>query len=430
LKVYYLLFDEERAEQLFAIPNRFTMMSTDTPQPIDGGRRAWMATFGSWWALFVTFGWINSLGVFQAYYEENLLSDFSPSAIAWIASTQQCLMYSGGLVFGKLFDSHGPRWLLIAGGFGHVFGLVMTSISTQYYQIFLAQAICSAVGASCVYYACLGSLATWFQKRRATAYGIAASGSSVGGIVFPIMVSRLINQIGFGWTMRAVALIVLIGVVVTAFTLESNRTHTPTAFSLGAYLQPFKELQFAMLVASLTVFSFGLFLPFNFLVSEAQSRGMSAELANYTIAILNAASIFGRILPGLLADRFGRFNLMIICTGMSGVITLALWLPGQSNAATICFAAVFGFFSGGYVSLTPALVAEISSIQDIGLRTASLFFFVSIAVLAGSPIGGALIDENGGSYSHLQIFAGSMMCAGSLLVLGVRLLLFTTGTET
>lgn len=61
-----------------------------------------MATFGSWWALFVTFGWINSLGVFQAYYEENLLSDFSPSAIAWIASTQQCLMYSGGLVFGKL----------------------------------------------------------------------------------------------------------------------------------------------------------------------------------------------------------------------------------------------------------------------------------------------------------------------------------------
>jgi MFS family permease len=69
--------------------------------------------------------------VFQSYYEQTLLQDYSPSAISWIASVQQCLIYSAGIVLGKIFDGYGPRWLLIIGGLTKVFGLMMTSVSTK-----------------------------------------------------------------------------------------------------------------------------------------------------------------------------------------------------------------------------------------------------------------------------------------------------------
>lgn len=61
-------------------------------------------------------------------------------------------MLAGGPFVGKIFDDYGPRYLLAGGTFFHVFGLMMTSISKKYYQILLAQAICSAIGASMVFY--------------------------------------------------------------------------------------------------------------------------------------------------------------------------------------------------------------------------------------------------------------------------------------
>jgi hypothetical protein len=118
-------------------PNPFLTISTTKKAPtwpIDGGSKAWLSTFGAWWAIFITFGWVNSPGVFQSYYERTLLRDYSPSAISWIASVQQCLIYSTGIVLGKLFDGYGPRWLVIIGGLTQVFGLMMISISIEYYQ--------------------------------------------------------------------------------------------------------------------------------------------------------------------------------------------------------------------------------------------------------------------------------------------------------
>ena len=256
--------------------------------PPDGGLRAWLVAAGCWCAFFVTFGWINCIGVFQEYYQSNLFKEYSSSTVAWISSTQTCLMFAGGLLFGKIFNSYGPRYELFIGSFLHVFGLMMTSLSTEYYQIFLSQAICSAAGASCVYYACAGSISTWFAKKRSTAFGIAASGSSLGGVLFPIMVFRLLPRIGFPWTMRAVAFLILGLLVVTNITVKSMLTHSPKPLTVSEYLRPLKEAPFALLVAAMTVFSFGLFLPFNYIILQAQSVGMSKRLSEYVVPILNS----------------------------------------------------------------------------------------------------------------------------------------------
>lgn len=54
----------------------------------DGGATAWLAVAGATACLFVSFGWINAIGIFQEYYHSNQLHDYTPSAIAWIPSLQ------------------------------------------------------------------------------------------------------------------------------------------------------------------------------------------------------------------------------------------------------------------------------------------------------------------------------------------------------
>jgi MFS family permease len=82
---------------------------------------------------------------------------------------------------------------------------MMASISSKYYQFILAQGVCSSLGASALFYPAVNSVATWFSKRRALALGVVASGSSLGGVIFPIMVEWLVPQVGFGWAMRICA---------------------------------------------------------------------------------------------------------------------------------------------------------------------------------------------------------------------------------
>ena len=86
----------------------------------------------------------------------------------------------------------------------------------------------------------------------------------------------------------------------------------------------------------------------------------------------------------------------------------------------ILFSAFYGFSSGALVSLAPALVAQISDIRQIGVRTGSMFMVVSVAALVGNPIGGALLTEDHGDYLHLQIFCGIMMAAGSFVFIAAR----------
>ncbi|KAJ5379884.1 MFS transporter asaE [Penicillium cataractarum] len=390
--------------------------------PPDGGAEAWMSVLGAFCGLFVSFGWINCIGVFQTYYESHQLSDMSTSTVTWITSLETFVMFFAGPVFGTLFDNYGPRYILLGGTFLHVFGLMMASLSTEYYQFILAQGICSPLGASAVFNASVNSVSTWFAKRRAFALGVTASGSSLGGVIFPIMVSNLIPKVGFPWAMRICAFLILAMLGVSNVTLKSRLKHTKKPFDIMNFVRPLKDVKFVVTVAACFCFFWGMFLPFTFVITQAQRYGMSEHLSQYLIPILNAASIFGRTLPGYMADRVGRYNVMIFFSYLSGILVLALWLPSRSNAPAIVFSAMYGFGSGAFVSLAPALIAQISDLREVGVRNGTCFSIISFAALTGTPIGGALVpDVLTGSYTSLQIFCGVVMLAGATLFVVARI---------
>ncbi len=380
----------------------------------DGGLRAWLVVLGAFNCLIVSFGWINCIGVFQAYYEEHQLRQYTSQEVAWIPALESFCMFAGGVWVGRVYDNYGPHYLLIGGTFFHVFGLMMASISTKYWHFILSQGLCSALGASMIFYPAMSATFTWFLKRRAFALGIVASGSGLGGIIFPVMVHKLIPQVGFGWTMRISAFLILFLMIIANLTVVSRLPPMPRPVKFSDFYSPFKELPFVLLSFGSFLMFLGIFEPFTFIILAAEGRGVSSELALYLVPILNAGSIFGRIVPGRLADYLGRFTVFLVCGVVSSIMVLALWLPASGTGAAIAFALLFGFSSGGIVSLAPTLVASISDVRQIGVRTGVFFSVVAIAVLIGSPIGGQLISQDNGKFRTMQGFAGGMMMAGTI----------------
>ncbi|KAF2867896.1 major facilitator superfamily domain-containing protein [Massariosphaeria phaeospora] len=387
----------------------------------DGGKDAWLCLLGAACCLFCSFGWINCLGVFQNYYQTNLLSNYSPSTIAWIPSCEIFMMFLPGPIVGFVYDNHGPKYLLLFGAFFHVFGLMMTSLCTEYYQLILAQGICSPLGLNCIFQAGTSTVTTWFLKKRGAAYGIMAAGAGLGGIIFPIMASHLIPRVGFGWTMRIFAFTILALLGIAAITVKSRLPPKPRTLELGVFLEPFRDPRFALLTVSSFFFFMGLFIPINFIEVQALASGMSIRLAGYLLAILNTASIFGRVIPGALADKFGRFNMQVLMASFAGIIVLALALPASGNTAFIAFAAFYGFGSGAFVSLLPAQIAYISKVEEIGVRTGVVFSCIAIAGLVGNPIAGAIVGREHGGFDGLNIFAGVMLLAGAVLFTVTRM---------
>ena len=128
---------------------------------------------------------------------------------------------------------------------------------------------------------------------------------------------------------------------------------------------------------------------------------------------LTATRCFGRILPAYLADKMGTFNVMISFAALSGIVSLALWLPASGNAAVIVFACLYGFVSGCILSIIPAMVAQISDIRQFGVRSGALYVLSSVGVLIGSPIAGAIVNDQHDQFSGLKIFCGVMLLVGT-----------------
>lgn len=198
-------------------------------------------------------------------------------------------MSAVGPVLGQVFDRYGPRYIVLVGSIMHVFGLMMASISTKYYQFLLSQGTCSAMGSAAVSLAAIACVSGWFDKKRGLAFGILATGSSIGGIIFPILLNALIDSVGYGWAMRAAAFI--IAGMLTIVNLTTRMHHPPavvkiTRKQLG---KPFCEFPYVSLLIGLALVPFGLYTPIDYLPTAATMAGTNARLSQNLVAFYNAS---------------------------------------------------------------------------------------------------------------------------------------------
>ncbi|KAH0382246.1 hypothetical protein KCU92_g6425, partial [Aureobasidium melanogenum] len=258
---------------------------------------------------------------------------------------------------------------------------------------------------------------TYFKNRRALAGGITVAGSSLGGVVFPLMVKYLLPEVHFGWAMRTCAFLILGLWLITIATISSDLPHGGEKFEIAKYTRPFTEPKCLILLGFCYFLYWDLLVPFNYLLISSVEYGMSFSMAFNLTPIMTGASFNGRTVSNVLADKYGRSNVLIIMLSVAGVITLALWLPGHNNAAFIVYAAIFGITSGTCIGLTPPLVMTISTPREVGFRIGTALAMAGIAALTSPPIAGAIASGSGGSYDNSTIFSGvNFMIATAFLI--------------
>ncbi|KAK7046836.1 MFS general substrate transporter [Favolaschia claudopus] len=386
----------------------------------EGGLRAWLTVAGGFMVTFCTFGSMQSFGVYQDYYTRISLNEHPPSEISWIGSVQIFFLFSGGVISGKLFDKGYFRELLIGGCIIYLVSSFLLSLAQphHYYQNFLAQGVGMGIGMGILFLPCISAAAHYFKRRRGLAMGVMISGSSVGAIVYPIMINHLFNgKTGFAWGVRYVSFLDL-GLLVAANAIMRTRFPGRTKASaekieFGVIL---RDIPFWIFTAGIFLTYWGLFVPTFYLQLFAVEHRASQTLQTYSLAIMNAAGFVGRTIPMYYADILGLFNVLIPMTIISGGLAFA-FLGATSNAGLIVFAILYGFFSGGVVSTAaPASASFSRNVGEIGTRMGTINFITSFSMLTGNPISGAILHPPEYTWVPPIVFSGVTVLAGAFLL--------------
>ncbi|RII21972.1 hypothetical protein CUC08_Gglean001145 [Alternaria sp. MG1] len=387
------------------------------PAP-DGGLTAWLNAFGGFCIFFCCLGFTSCFGVLQQYYSTHQLKDHSMDQIAWIGSLASFIQFAGGAIGGPMFDRYGA-WMMRPATLTYVLGLMMVSLCREYYQFFLAQSILMGTSVAFLQFPAFAVMGHYFDKRRAAALGIVASGSSVGGVIFPIVLSKLLNSssLSFGWSIRIVAFIMVPFMLFACFIIKPRVPPRKTTIFIG---EAWKIKRYVLLVAGLFFMMMGMWIPVFYLPVYAVSRGMSPLLASYLLAMINGSSTFGRIIPGILADKLGGMNMFAFAGVGTSVMVFCINEP-TTNAGIIVYSIFFGFVSGTIISAGSAAISKCTKDpRNLGTYMGMGMGIAAFAVLIGPPINGAFIDRYGG-FREVSIFSGMMSLMGGLIALSAKL---------
>lgn len=218
-------------------------------------------------------------------------------------------------------------------------------------------------------------------------------------------------RIGFGWATRTIGLISLITLGFTNIVMRQRVL--PTARRKLFDVSALREPPFMLCTAGLFFGFAGLYIPFFYITPYANFKtGANETLAFYLVPILNAGSIFGRLVPNAMADHFGALNMLIPCTLACAVLAFT-WTAVDETGGIVAFAILYGFFSGSFVSLPPSAILSLSNdLSKAGTRLGMSFSMAGIGILIGSPVGGALLNLDTGHFIRAQVFCAVIITIG------------------
>ncbi|KAI0198860.1 putative MFS monocarboxylate transporter [Astrocystis sublimbata] len=422
------------------------------PPPNYNAVHSWLAVTGASLALFCNVGILNAFGVYQQYYATGLLKQYTDSDISWIGSVAIFFLYIGSPVCGILVDKVGPTKMFVTGSFGMLIAIFLSSLATQYYQLFLSQSVLLGASMSLLFTPSVAVVLRRMPHRRGLALGIAVGGSSIGGIIWPIFLEQLLysDGVSFGWTQRAVGFFMIPLLAVACLTVRdapkappqpvdpektsdgetsvpdnnnnNNNNPAPTPSEEPTPKYPacllLRNFTFVLLCLGFALTYLGLFTPFFYISTYAVDHGVSSSTAFYLISAINAASFFGRVIPGHLADTYGHFNICAVCVLISGVIGFT-WTAAYNLPGMVVWSIAYGFTSGAVISLQSACAGKIAKREHQGTAAGLLIGSVSITALVGTPISGQILLRGG--YLGLGLWTGATLLAGGVVLSAARL---------
>jgi MFS family permease len=408
--------------------------TSDSTPFLPDSRQAWIRL-----SLALIIGSLGSVGMWSVVVAlPAVQADFAASrGAASLAFTLTMVGFGlGGVVAGRLTDRFGIVATIALATVLMGAGYLLASQSTALWQFNLIHVVIGA-GSSATFGPLMAEASHWFERRRGIAVTVAATGSYIGGTLWPPIVSWGI--LTFGWRSTHIS----VGVVTTVLMLLMlvvlrAQMGTVTRRSHVNAPPPKVDLQLSNNTLTTLLFVAGIgccvamAMPQVHIVAYCGDLGYGVTRGAEMLSLMLACGIVSRVGSGFLADRIGGIRTLLIGSLLQG-FALLFYLFFDSLGSLYIISAMFGLFQGGLVPAYAIIIREAMPASQAATRVG----IVILGTVGGMSLGGwmsGVIFDATGSYAAafmngLAWNALNVTIITALMLRARRRLIFSSGAS-
>jgi MFS family permease len=352
-------------------------------------------------------GTMLSLGVFLQPISE--ATGWSRTGISTAALLNWLCMGIGSFLWGALSDRFGTRVVVLSGGLLLGAGAVTASRagSLGQFQIFFGVLVGLAAGS---FYTPLTATTTrWFTKNRSLAVALVSAGLSLGSTIMGPLARWMTTSYDWRTAMLVIGDLAWLLIIPAALLVREPAASRPGAASAGGeggeftVGQALRTPQFAAIALTNFACCAAHSGPIFHMVTHAIDQGIPVMAATTVLSVAGLASLSGRIICGLMADRIGAKRMLLIGLALQAV-SVSLYVFTRDLAAFYAVAVMFGFAYGGAMPLYAIIVREYFGARIMGTVFGAVGAVATLGMALGPWTGGWLYDSQG---SYFWLYMGS-----------------------
>ncbi len=322
------------------------------------------------------------------------------------------------LFAGRLQDRFGPRIVATIGITLYSGGLMLTSMVSELWQLYLTYGILAGAGVGFVYVCPLSTLVKWFPKRKGFITGIAVGAFGMGSLVFKSAIQYFIVTLGVSLTFLALGLLsAVIGLIGASLLRVPSKAQMASYSSIASDDRQFTPTEMISTRSFALIWIMFLFASTSGLLVIGMAKdigvqlaGLSEEVAANAVMIIALFNASGRIGWGTLSDKFGRIRVITIMFTITAVaMTVIGVLPLNFTSFFIALAAI-AFCFGGFLAVFPTITNEYFGVKNLGANYGIVYQAYGVAALVGP-----LIVSVVGSLKITFLIAAVMAVVGAMI---------------
>jgi MFS family permease len=367
----------------------------------------------------IAIGAMFSLAVFLA--PMSAATDWSRAGISFAMTINFLVMAFGSFGWGAASDRWGARVVTLCGAVLLGFALVLASRTTTLLGFQLTYGILVGLAASAFFAPMIATVTGWFETRRNLAVSLVSAGMGMAPLTISPLASWWITH--YGWRTAMFYIGVLAWVLLIPASMGVRRP--PIVADAFAETTPAAKPNKAAVGKALTspqflVLAFTFFLccaahsgPIFHVVSYAMYCGLGSMAAVSVYSVEGFAGLGGRVLLGVLADRYGAKRVIVIAL-LTQAIAIASYLKVNELDEFYTVAVIFGIAYGGVMPLYASLARAYFGQHIMGTVFGAATMFSSLGMAIG-PVAGGWVFDSFNAYAWLYIGSASVAIGAVLL---------------
>ena len=371
-------------------------------------------------------GSIYSWSVFSqamsGYLNETAGLSLTSGDLAIVYTVASCLGIVTMIAGGRVNDRFGPKYVIMTGGAMYSVGLILSGFARSVGALVLFYGIIGGLGLGMAYVSVISTAVRLFPQKRGLMGGITTASYGISSVLLPPIVSAIIAKSNASFAFKAVGVAFLIIIVTASLFISVSEDGSARA---GAAAGSSQDLNWKAMIRT-PVFYVMMFLlicgAFSgmMVISQASAIGVTvmafeAGRAAAAVSLLALFNTMGRIIAGMLSDRFGRIGTLRLACVLSAAAELCLLWSGPTTPVLfyvgICMVGIsFGSFMGVY----PGFTAD-----RFGLRNSSVNYGVMCIGFGLAGYFGPQIAK--GVFNHTGSYHNAFLAACVFSVVGLVL---------